>query len=146
MTGQNGGIPLIRMKQYATFQTPSLISSTTSGRELYRNLNHLLTTQMKTNAQAGMFCAVIGLIDYNGEEISKNNSEGSNFTLDDNDALVVKDALEYSLNVLIPSKCDTDKSMKNVVNDDLICRGFEKITSSTYDKLCDLMIETLSIN
>ena len=137
---------MIRMKQYTTFQTPSMISSTSSGREKYRELNGLLATEMKTNAQAGMFCAVIGLIEYDDNEKLKNNSEGSNFTLGDNDSVVVKDALEYTINRLLPTKCETDKSMSKLVNDDLICRGFDKITSSTYDKLCDLMIETLSIN
>jgi hypothetical protein len=137
---------LIRLKQYTTFQTPPMISSTSSGRERYRELNGLLVTQMKTNAQAGMFCAVIGLIEYRDNDTPKNNSDGSNFTLGDNEAVVLKDALEYTLNVLLPTKCETDNSMSKLLNNDLICRGFDKITTSTYDKLCDIMIETLSIN
>ena len=137
---------MIRLKQYTTFQTPSMISSTSSGREKYRELNGLLRNGMKTNAQAGMFCAVIGLIEHDDNDHPKNNSKGSNFTLGDNDAVVLKDALEYSINILTPTKCETDKSMSKLINDDLICRGFDKITSSTYSKLCDLMIETLSVD
>lgn len=146
MTGPSGGIHLIRLKQYTTFQTPPMISSTSSGRVKYRELNGLLATEMKTNAQTGMFCAVIGLIEHDETDTLKNNSDGSNFTLGDNEAVVLKDALEYSLNVLLPTKCETDKSMSKLLNDDLISRGFDKITSSTYDKLCDLMIETLSVD
>lgn len=144
--GLNGEINMIRLKQYTTFQTPLLISNTASGRGKYRELNGLLSSEMKTNAQAGMFCAVIGLIEYDNKEAYKNNSEGSNFTLGDNDAVTLKDALEYSINALIPAKCESDKSMSKLINDELICRGFDKISSSTYDNLCDLMIETLSIN
>ena len=97
-----------------------MISSTSSGREKYRELNGLLATEMKTNALAGMVCAVIGLIEHDNNEKLKNNSDGSNFTLGDNDSVVLKDALEYTINRLLPTKCENDKSMSKLVYLDLI--------------------------
>ena len=134
-----------KLKQYTTHQTPLGISSTSAGRENYRNLRNLFEDEMSGNALPSMVCAVIGIIDGTIKDEDE-KMKGSNFTYGDNGAVDVKDSLVYAIHKLYPSKVESYDDLSYFINTKLIDSGFNVIASSTYEQICDTMIELLNIN
>jgi hypothetical protein len=143
--GLHGGIQLRRLAEFSTLQVPILISKGTAGRESYRTLYGILETPFPTNGDAGAFCVVLGILDPNNKQLREEKIQGRNFTLGDNAFKNFRDGLEYSLNKLYPQKCDSEESFRNWFNIQLVDDGYDIITSSKYDVLCDILINALDV-
>ena len=105
----------------------------------------MLETPFSTNAEAGAFCVVLGILGSEDKELRDEKMEGSNFTLGDNAFKNFRDGLEYSLNKLYPQKCDSEESFRNWFNVQLVDDGYDLIVSSKYDELCDILIDALDV-
>lgn len=131
-----------KLGKNTTHSVPRSIAPKT-GNPTYRKLRGLLEEELISGGLAGVFCAILAILDDDAERLI-DKKEGSKYTYGDSSIENLSQPLFYSVRELYEAETSEPSKLSKFIDHELIPTGFEIILNSNADDLCDLMIKTLS--